>query len=407
MTYKAILAASVAAWLISACAQPASKPAQTAMENQVDVVQDYSPSGITAQNLPDLAAQLQSGEITAEEVVKAYLARIERIDQQGPALQSILTLNPDAIEIARALDAKRASGNPIGPLHGIPVLLKDNIESKDNMATTAGALALKDNITSRDSLLTAGLRDAGAIILGKTNLSQWANFRSNQSMSGWSALGGQVRNPHMLDRNPCGSSSGSGSAVAASLAPGAVGTETNGSIICPSNVNGVVGFKPTVGLVPQDYIIPISASQDTAGPMTRTVTGAAMMLEAMSSGPKSSGPKKTDYVTSLDRESLSGLRIGVADFARGSNPDIHTQFDQALADMKAAGAVLVRIEEFSPDTENFGGKSFDLLKYEFKAGLNEYLADTPETVKTRTLTDIIAFNQTHASKEMTLCGQDL
>ena len=202
---------------------------------------------VTAYTLPMLAEKLESGELSAVDVTQAYVERIESVDWDGPKLQSVLSLNPDALEIAKALDAKREAGETLGPLHGVPVLLKDNIESADNLATTAGALALADNISGHDSPLTAGLRNSGAIILGKTNLSQWANFRSNDSMSGWSAMGGQVRNPHMLDRNPCGSSSGSGSSVAASLAAGAVGTETNGSIICPSNANGVVGFKTNCG----------------------------------------------------------------------------------------------------------------------------------------------------------------
>lgn len=405
---KKLLLGAAIGIILSACTQPGTQaPAETPsalppLITSAPQRESYQPSGIAALTLPDLAAALQSGEVTAEAVVTAYMERIDRIDWSGPQLQAVLTLNPDAMDIAKALDAKRVAGEPLGPLHGIPVLLKDNIESLDDMATTAGALALKDNVTGRDAPLTAGLREAGAIILGKSNLSQWANFRSNQSMSGWSALGGQVRNPHMLDRNPCGSSSGSGAAVAASLSAGAVGTETNGSIICPSNVNGIVGFKPTVGLVSQVGIIPISETQDTAGPMTRTVTGAAMMLSAMATG-----PQKTDYAAGLDAQSLDGLRIGVTDFARGSNPDIHARFGAALADMEKAGAVLVRIKNFSPDVENFGGKSFDILKYEFKAGLNAYLATTPESVKARTLSDIITFNNEHAGTELALFGQDI
>ena len=274
---KHVFTAAMSALVLSACSQtvedapmPDSKPAIS-----------YAAEGWTAKSLPELAEALKAGEISAEELTQAYLDRIEQVDRSGPTLQAVLTLNPDALDAARALDAKRAAGEPLGALHGLPILIKDNIETADAMPTTAGALALKDNITGRDSPLIAGLRAEGAIILGKTNLSQWANFRSNSSMSGWSALGGQVRNPHMLDRNPCGSSSGSGAAAAASLAAGTVGTETNGSISCPSTVNGVVGFKPTVGLVSQDYIIPISSSQDTAGPMTKSVRGAAMMLSAM------------------------------------------------------------------------------------------------------------------------------
>ncbi len=374
----------------------------TDSETTTEVAPNYAPQDLLAKSLPEIAEALQSGEVTSESLVQDYLARIEAVDRSGPTLQSVLAINPDALEIARALDAKRAAGETLGPLHGVPVLLKDNIETKDNIATTAGALALRDNITGRDSPLAAGLRNAGAIILGKANLSQWANFRSNDSMSGWTALGGQVRNPHMLDRNPCGSSSGSGAAVAASLAAGAVGTETNGSIICPSNVNGVVGFKPTVGLVSQQYIVPISSSQDTAGPMTKTVKGAAMMLNAMATG-----DAKTDYVAALDKNALDGARIGVLRYSQGSNEDILGLFNAALAGLEAAGATLVDIDEFEPQADNFGRKSRDVLYFEFKATLNDYLADTPAAVTTRTLEDLIAFNEANADVELTLFDQSI
>ena len=352
--------------------------------------------------LPELAAAIKAGEVTSEAATAAYIARIEAVDWSGPTLQSVLALNPDALDDARAADAKKQSGEPLGLLHGVPILLKDNIETADPVATTAGALALKDNITGRDSPLVAGLRAQGAIILGKTNLSQWANFRSNDSMSGWSALGGQVKNPHMLDRNPCGSSSGSGAAVAASLAAGAVGTETNGSILCPSTVNGIVGFKPTVGLVSQQYIVPISSSQDTAGPMTKTVTGAAMMLNAMATG-----DAKADYVAALDAAALSGARIGVLRFAAGSNADMKALFEAALDDMAAAGAALIDIEEFEPKTENFWGKARDVLRYEFKATLNDYLADAAPAVTVRSLDDLIAFNEANADVELALFDQSI
>ena len=355
-----------------------------------------------AKTLPELAAALQAGEVTSEALVQAYLDRIETIDRNGPTLQSVLAINPDALEQARGLDAKRANGEVLGPLHGVPVLLKDNIETADPMATTAGALALKENITGRDSPHVAGLRAAGAVILGKTNLSQWANFRSNYSMSGWSALGGQVRNPHVLDRNPCGSSSGSGAAIAASLTAGAVGTETNGSVICPSNVNGIVGFKPTVGLVSQQYIVPISFSQDTAGPMTKTVKGAAMMLNAMATG-----EAKTDYVAGLSADALQGVRVGVARFGQGENPDIVKAFNDALVMLEAAGAELVEIEEFEPAMENFWGAAGKAMRYEFKATINDYLADTPSSVETRNLDQLIAFNEAHADVEMALFDQSI
>jgi len=362
----------------------------------------YSPQGWLTKSLPELSAALQSGEISSEELVKDYLSRIKRIDMTGPTLQSILMLNPDALTEARTLDALRKSGTTLGPLHGVPILLKDNIESKGAMATTAGSLALKDNVTGRDSPLVAGLRKAGAVILGKTNLSQWANFRSENSMSGWSALGGQVRNPHMLDRNPCGSSSGSASAVAASLAAGAVGTETNGSVICPSNANGIVGFKPTVGLVSQQYIIPISSSQDTAGPMTKTVTGAAMMLEAMATG-----SAKTTYTRSLDAGMLKGARVGVLRFAEGESANIKARFDTALEVINGAGAELVEITDFEPEGDDFSDDSYAVLKYEFKHTLNEYLASTPSSVKTRSLSGLIEFNKKHADIELALFDQSI
>ncbi len=363
--------------------------------------ENFAAEGWTAKTLPEIAAALAEGDVTSEALVEAYLTRIERVDRNGPTLQSVLAINPNARDEARASDVRRAADEALGPLDGVPVLLKDNIESKDPLATTAGALALKDNITGRDSPLTAGLRAQGAIILGKTNLSQWANFRSNDSMSGWSALGGQVRNPHMLDRNPCGSSSGSGAAVAASLAAGAVGTETNGSIICPSNVNGVVGFKPTVGLISQEHIVPISSSQDTAGPMTKTVTGAAMMMNAMA------GDAQADYVAALDENALSGARIGVMNFSRSEHKDINTFFDRALSAMEEAGATLVPIDDFDLQAENFWGKSFDVLKYEFKATINDYLANAATAVETRDLDSLIAFNEENADIELALFDQSI
>ncbi len=362
---------------------------------------DYAPEGVLGAGLPAILEALESGATTSEALVVGYLDRIERMDRQGPTLRAVLTLNGSAEVEARASDARRARGETLGPLDGVPVLLKDNIESKEPLPTTAGALALAANVTGRDSPLVAGLRAEGAIILGKTNLSQWANFRSNASISGWTALGGQVRNPHILDRSPCGSSSGSGVAVAAALAAAAVGTETNGSITCPATVNGIVGFKPTVGLVSQQYIVPISSSQDTAGPMTRTVEGAALMLNAMATG-----EAKTDYTAALDPGALHGVRLGVARFAQGSNPDIQALFDRALDDLKAAGATLVEIEEFEPP-DDFWPNAQKVLRYEFKSTLNDYLAHTPEAVGTRDLASLIAFNQAHADVELPLFGQDI
>lgn len=385
--------------LISAAACAEQPPQE---EVRVESAESYAATGWAAKTLPEVQEALQNGDVTAEALVEVYLGRISAVDQASPALQSVLAVNPNALDEARALDAKRAAGETLGPLHGVPVLIKDNIETSDAMATTAGALALKDNVTGRDSPLAAGLREAGAIILGKTNLSQWANFRSNDSMSGWSALGGQVRNPHMLDRNPCGSSSGSGAAMAASLAAGAVGTETNGSIICPSTINGIVGFKPTVGLVSQQYIVPISFSQDTAGPMTKTVRGAAMMLTAMADGPQAA-----DYAAALDENVLRGARVGVLRFAQGTSNDIKARFNEALQAIEAAGAELVDIEDFAGRDADFSEKSRAVLDYEFKASLNEYLADTPVEGQPRSLEELIAFNEDNAAIELALFDQSI
>lgn len=397
---KHLLAGVALSVLCAACSSVADVAATA--EADVEAIMPDRAADLVLQTLPEIAAALDAGEVSSEELVTTYLMRIESIDQSGPSLQSVLSINPNALDDAVESDARRAMGKAWGPLDGVPILLKDNIESADLIATTAGALALKDNVTGRDSPLVAGLRAQGAIILGKTNLSQWANFRSNDSMSGWSALGGQVRNPHMLDRNPCGSSSGSGAAAAASLAAGTVGTETNGSVICPSNVNGIVGFKPTVGLVAQDYIVPISSSQDTAGPMTKSVKGAALMMNAMATG-----EAKTDYVAALDATSLAGTRVGVMRFSQGSNADILDRFNAALAVMEAQGATLVEIEEFSPDAENFWGDALSVLQYEFKHTLNEYLVDASDAVMTRSLADLIAFNEANAEIELALFDQSL
>jgi len=392
-----LIAATLTLAGLTACA-----PNSDISTSPLVAAQDYTAKNWAAKTLPELAEALQNGDVTSEELVQAYLERIGKIDRAGPKLQSVLALNPNALADARALDARRAAGETLGSLHGLPILVKDILETRDPVATTAGSTALKDNMTGRDTPSVAGLRAAGAVILGKANLSQWANYRSNSSVSGWSSLGGQVRNPHILDRNPCGSSSGSGVAAAASLAAGTVGTETNGSIICPSTVNGIVGFKPTVGLVSQKYIVPISSTQDTAGPMTKTVRGAAMMLEAMATG-----PTKTQYVSTLNADSLKDARIGVLRFADGSNADIIKLFDQAIVDMQDAGATLVEIEKFKPRADNFWSQSGKLMKYEFKATMNAYLADAAPAVKTRSLNQLIAFNTKHADVELALFDQSI
>jgi amidase len=404
---KHLLLCAIAAGIsISGCSPSteSSNAAQSSSTLQpILPVTDFRAKGIIADSLPEVIDALNRGEISSQALVTLYLERIEKIDKNGPRLQSILALNPDAMAIAKKLDQQRAVGDIMGPLHGVPVLLKDNIETKDRIATTAGALALKDNITGRDSPLVVGLRAQGAIILGKTNLSQWANFRSEGSMSGWSALGGQVRNPHMLDRNPCGSSSGSGAATAASLAAASIGTETNGSVICPSNANGIVGFKPTVGIVPQEYIIPISVSQDTAGPMTKTVMGAALMMNAMATT-----TPDTDYSAGLTKDALKSVRVGILNFAKGDSAPILEHFRTALTDLEAAGAILVYINERPNTPDGFGKMGYDILKYEFKDGLNTYLANTsPEQVIPRNLKELIAFNETNKDVELSLFDQSI
>ncbi|MDC8829401.1 amidase [Alteromonas gilva] len=355
------------------------------------------------------AAAIKNGQISAEELVAGYLARIDALDNQGPNINSILRLNPDAMSDARARDAAIARGEPLGPLHGIPVLLKDNIETND-MPTTAGSLALLNNDTLRDSPLVAQLRAAGAIILGKTNLSEWANFRSEDSISGWSAVGGLTRNPHILSRTACGSSSGSGAAMAAGFASLAVGTETNGSVICPSSMNGIVGFKPTVGLIPRTHIVPISVTQDTAGPMTRSVKDAALMTSVMATtdpsdkATQSASRPSAQTLAALDGD-ISGLKIGVMRDSQGQDQAIIDAFNDSLAKLTAQGAELVDIESLSlPD--DFGKHSYFVLLAEFKSTLNEYLESSPAPLAVRSLQALIDFNAA-SERELQLFDQSI
>ncbi|WP_340646824.1 amidase [Phenylobacterium sp.] len=359
----------------------------------------------------DLGQAMARGSASSESLTKAYLARIAALDRKGPKLNSIIVLNPHALADARKLDAEREAGKVRGPLHGLPILLKDNIESADGTATTAGSLALKNNITRRDAPLVKRLTEAGAVILGKTNLSEWANYRSSRSISGWSAIGGLVRNPYALDRSACGSSAGSGAAVAAGLAVAAIGTETDGSITCPATMNGIVGLKPTVGLVSRTHIVPISGSQDTAGPMTRNVADAAAILTAIAgSDPAdpataSADSHKTDYLKALDAQALNGARIGVMRTTVGRSPQTDVVFEQALAALKAAGAVLVEVTP--PDGKVIEDLEEMVLRVEFKAGVNAYLASTsPDQVKSRNLADLIAFNAAEP-RETVLFGQEI
>jgi amidase len=334
-------------------------------------------------------------------------AALQRIAALNPRVNAVIAVDPTALDQARALDRQRRAR---GPLFGMPILIKDNIESEGPLPTTAGSLALADNVTHRDAPLVARLRAAGAVIVGKTNLSEWANIRSNNSISGWSALGGQTRNPHALNRNPCGSSSGSGAAVAAGMVPAAIGTETDGSITCPAAINGIVGFKPTVGLVSRTHIVPISHSQDTAGPMTRNVRDAALVLNAIA-GTDPADPataeadgRRVDYTAGLRADALRGARIGVMRFASGFGTD--GPFEAALAVLRAQGATLVEIREL-PGREEMGRNELPVLLTELKVDLNAYLATTPPSVRTRTLAGLIAFNRGHADAELALFGQEL
>lgn len=367
---------------------------------------------VEEKSIAQLQADLTSGAVTSEQLVQAYLDRIEAIDRNGPGLNSVLSLNPDALEQARALDAERAAGRVRGPLHGIPILLKDNIESADPIATTAGSLALAQNNTGRDAPFVARLRAAGAIILGKTNLSEWANIRSSASTSGWSAVGGLTRNPYALDRNACGSSSGSGAAAAASLAAITIGTETDGSIVCPSAINGLVGIKPTVGLVSRTYVVPISHSQDTPGPMGRTVSDVAAMLSAIAGSDPADGATtaadehRTDYVAALDADSLRGRRIGVLRFMAGFHTETDARFTEALEQLRGAGVEIVEIEAAPSGMGALGADELTILLSELKSDLDAYLASTPNAVTARTLEQVIAFNASTAA-ETAFFGQDL
>jgi amidase len=356
-----------------------------------------------------LQAKMKSGEYTARLLVEEYRSRIDAIDKHGPNLNAVIELNPDALAIAEALDKERHDKGARGPLHGIPVLIKDNIDTADRMMTTAGSLALNGSIAPRDAFVVQRLREAGAVILGKTNLSEWANFRSSHSSSGWSGRGGLTRNPYALDRNPCGSSSGSGAAAAANLCALAIGTETDGSVTCPSSMNGLVGIKPTLGLVSRSGIIPIAHSQDTAGPMARTVTDAAILLTAMADvGGKGVGNKdsRPDYTRFLNPNGLRGARIGVARKFFGFHEKVDALMAQALDTMKHLGAEIIDPADI-PTTGKFSEPENEVLLYEFKADLNAHLARLGPNAPVHSLQEIIEFNERNADREMSYFGQDL
>ncbi len=372
------------------------------------------PFDVEEATIRDLQSAMEAGRVTARELAERYLERIDGLDRQGPALHSILETNPEALSLAEALDRERKSGSTRGPLHGIPVLLKDNVGTADRMTTTAGSLALEGSIPPRDAFLVERLRAAGAVLLAKTNMSEWANIRSSRSSSGWSARGGQCRNPYVLDRNPCGSSSGSGVAVSANFGAVAIGTETDGSIVCPASTNGVVGLKPTVGLVSRAGIVPISHTQDTAGPLTRTVADAAALLGTIAGvDPRDAATRpagaegKTDYTKYLELGALKGARIGVARAKFFGYSDAADRLTEAAIDvMKQEGAIVVDPADV-PHAGKYDDAELEVLLYELKADLDAYLRELGPDAPVKNLAEVIDFNQRHREREMPFFGQDL
>ncbi|MFN8062946.1 MAG: amidase [Vicinamibacterales bacterium] len=407
---SALAAASLAT--SAACSRPESRQERAAAPAAAT---GNEPFDLHEATVDDLQEAMRSGRLTARGIVERYLARIDALNTRGPELRAIIDVNPDALEIADRLDGERRSGTVRGPLHGIPVVLKDNIDTHDRMTTTAGSLALEGSIPLEDSFIAAKLRDAGAILLAKANMSEWAYWRGYNASSGWSARGGQCRNPYALDRTPCGSSSGSGVAAAANLAALTIGTETGGSIICPSSINGIVGVKPTVGLWSRAGIIPISHSQDSAGPMTRTVRDAAILLGAACGvDPRdpatsaSNGRFHADYTTFLDPKGMAGARIGIVRNVSGFDARVLALFDRAIDAMKAQGAVVVDPANL-PHLDS--GSVFQelptvVLNYEFKANINRYFASLAPGARVKTLTDLITFNDANREKEMPYFGQE-
>jgi amidase len=369
------------------------------------------PFDLDENTVADIQEKMRTGVLNSRSITEKYLARIEEIDKHGPMLNSVIEVNPDALAIASALDKEREENKVRGPLHGIPVLIKDNIDTADRMQTTAGSLALLGFKPIKDSFVAQKLREAGAVILGKTNLSEWANIRSSHSTSGWSGRGGQTLNPYAIDRNPCGSSSGSGAAVSANLCALAVGTETDGSVVCPASANGVVGIKPTLGLISRAGIIPIAHSQDTAGPLTRTVRDAAILLSALAGvDPRdiatndSRGKSAADYTQFLDSNGLKGARIGIARKYFGFNDAVDELMDTLFDEMKRAGAVIIDPADLESHGK-FDDTELTVLLYELKADLNSYLSGRPGAP--RSLKEIIEFNEKHKDKEMPYFGQDM
>lgn len=361
-------------------------------------VTGYSFFELSESTISQLQEKMGSRKLTSEDITRKYLERIEQIDRNGPQLRSVIEVNPDALTIARQLDAERESGKVRSPLHGIPVLIKDNIDTGDKMQTTAGSLALLGNPAPDDAVIVQKLREAGAVLLGKTNLSEWANFRSSKSSSGWSGRGGQVRNPFCTDRSPCGSSSGSGAAVSANLCAIGIGTETDGSIVCPSGINGIVGIKPTVGLLSGDGIVPISHSQDTAGPMARTVSDAAVLLGLLAE-------KAKDFTSDLKVDGLKNARIGIASDFFGFHAEVEKLMKEAIQTLKNEGAEIIENLKFERLRE-WGAAENIVLNTEFKTGLNAYLK-TRKGLQVQSLADLIEFNEKNAGTELKWFGQEI
>jgi amidase len=374
---------------LSSCVQ--STPTEKTEPNYID----FELNEVT---IAELQEKMSSGKLTSEEITKKYIDRIDRINMNGPELRAVIESNPEALLIARQMDAERKSGKVRGPMHGIPILIKDNIDTGDQMQTSAGSLALVGSPAPDDAIIVRKLRESGAVLLGKTNLSEWANFRSTKSSSGWSGRGGQVRNPFCLDRSPCGSSSGTGSAVSANLCAIGIGTETDGSIVCPSGINGIVGIKPTVGLWSGDGIVPISHSQDTAGPMARTVTDAAILLGLLAE-------KNKDYSQYLDTNGLKNARIGIASDFFGFHSGVEKLMADAIHTLKNSGAILIENLKFENRSE-WGALEWQVLISEFKADLNTYLK-TRQGVKIQTMTELIEFNRKNTDAEMKWFAQEI
>ncbi len=404
---KAATAGAVAA------ISPALTAARAIAREPFPAAVDVSPFELDEITTSELQDGMQSGKFTAQLLVEKYAERIHEIDKNGPGVNAVIEMNPDAPSIAATLDQERKAKGPRGPLHGIPVLIKDNIATADRMMTTAGSLALVGSKPPKDSFVSQKLRAAGAVILGKTNLSEWANMRSSHSTSGWSGRGGLTKNPYALDRNPCGSSSGTGAGISANLAAVGIGTETDGSIVCPSSSNGLAGIKPTVGLISRSRIIPISHSQDTAGPMCRTVRDAAILLSALTgvdpddpATAASLGKSQTDYSRYCDANGLKGARVGVVRKYFGISEAVDALMQQALDVMKQQGATLVDPADI-PTHGKFDDSEGTVLSYEFKADLNQYLAQLGSSAPVHSLKEVIEFNERNRQKEMPYFGQDL